>query len=154
MRNPKKSVDKIPLRKTVGKRVADALEGFLDKHPRLEGGIQQIISTNDPHARGPADREVAAARQVVDEALNIDRRTRWVPSRTALDATIYDAWVVIAKDPDVHVPQWLNSGTPMGIREEPINVGIFPESYDRVPDDMRRSVEAFGEKFINYCSLG
>ena len=153
MRNPKKAIDKLPLHKPVGQRVAAAIDGFLDKHPHLEDGIQRIITSNDPHAKGPTDIEIAAARHVVDEALEVDRQVHSLVSRTALDATIYEAWIQLSHGPDVHIPQWLTSGTPMGIREQPISVAVFPESFEKVPDDLRRSVEAFGESFVNYSSL-
>ena len=41
----------------------------------------------------------------------------------------------------------------MGFLGHPVNVGIFPPSDQRVPDDLRRPLDTYGEQCVNYASL-
>ena len=72
---------------------------------------------------------------------------------TQLDADIYEEWVRASGDPDVEIPRWLRRGTPMGIEVTARNVGIFPEVSDECPEHLRRPLEFYNERFVNYTSL-
>ena len=72
---------------------------------------------------------------------------------TQLDADIYEHWVRESGDPDVEVPRWLRRGTPMGIEVSARNVGIFPQVTDECPEHLKRPLEFYNERFLNYTSL-
>ena len=73
--------------------------------------------------------------------------------QTQLHQPLYEAWVRKAADPDVHVPAWLKSGTPMGIRKTAERAGIFPPVDQQVPTADRRPLLEPDETFINYSSI-
>ena len=43
--------------------------------------------------------------------------------------------------------------TPMGIEVDAKNVGVFPEVKEECPEELRRSLELFHERVVNYTYL-
>ena len=52
-----------------------------------------------------------------------------------------------------HFPSGWTQARPMGIEVDAVNVGVFPEVVDVCPPELRRPLELFNERFVNYASL-
>ena len=61
-------------------------------------------------------------------------------------------WIKLANGPDIDVPDWLNSGAPLGIEEDMTPRGVFPIIDERTAEEDRKPCEIYGETFQKYAS--
>ena len=144
MRQPRIPLHQLPEHRVLGKKVAAALEEYLDGHAHVEEALHDSIG--DPAKPSINDSDMNAAVRAVDQAMGIQRSGRQHDGRTQLDHTIYSTWTRVVKDPDQVMASWLKDGTPMGIEEEAPSVGIFPEVYEKVDEGVQQITLAMDEQ--------
>ena len=151
MRNPRVSLHEVPGHRCIGAQVAEIIDSHLDQHPVLQAKLLRAIGDTTKNEKGPSKEEIKPL------ILNVERffrlpapdPTQW---RTQLHWPLYEAWVRMADDPDVHVPRWLRQGAPMGIKQTAEFANIFPKVDQPAPVEDRRGLCEPGEQFVNYTS--
>ena len=103
-------------------------------------------------SKGPCQEIVRDVNNAIHRVLNL-AEDGGHEGRTQLDSRIYHKWVADSGDPETEVGKWLDTGTPMGIEVDAVNVGVFPEVVDECPAELRRPLELFNEIFVNYTSV-
>ena len=126
LRNPARSLPKIPGWSTVGLRVRTVLESFVSG---LWSEFQPIIETlgsEDPVE--PSDSRVHELRGELASALSLESPHE---EPEGLQAWLFKGLFEAAADPETEVPKWLATFTPLGILEPIIPSGIFPACASR-----------------------
>ena len=121
LRNPARSLPKIPGWSTVGVRVRTVLESFVS---RLWSEFQPIIETlgsEDPVE--PSDSRVHELRGGTSKCAEF-RIPHTKPE--GLQAWLFKGLLEAAADPETEVPKWLATFTPLGILEP-----IIPSAFSR-----------------------
>ena len=85
MKNPRISNRRIPNQRRVGKRVAHAIDSFLDLHPDVQLRVLNSIGVAKDKVNPPTKQEVDQCRKFVEEALGIRR-----PMRRSTRTELYD----------------------------------------------------------------
>ena len=153
MRNPRISNRQVPNSNAVGSAVAKTIDGYLDANPAVELNILKSIGAHKDSVTPPTQEQIAACRVLVERTLGTsppkDHRRL-----TELQAHIFMKWVENAGDPDHEVPQWLMTGGPAGIAQEPGSLLIFPpvtpEEEARYP---KVELNLYHESHMNYTSM-
>jgi len=119
LRDPSKSLRKLPQWYDIGTKVATALDDVLMSRATEVTNMLSLIGR--PDAVDPPASLVQAARSAVAKVLSIEVYTGDGVWSEALSSLVREA-----ADPEVAVPRWLSEATPLGITEEIDSCGIFP----------------------------
>ena len=151
LRNPARSLPKIPGWSTVGLRVRTVLESFLSG---FRSEFQPIIETRgseDPVE--PSDSRVHELRGELASALSLESPHE---EPEGLQAWLFKGLFEAAADPETEVLEWLATSTPLGIFEPIIPSGIFPACAPRSVgpelDKLGSIYEASSHGFKNHSS--
>ena len=150
MRNPKRSVERVPGHAVIGRQVAAAIDDFMNEHPTIRDTIIKSIGVDKRHAPKIPDELLRDVRWRLAHVLdaNLHRDTK----RTELIAPLFEAWVAQSGDPDQPLVRWLFNGAPAGIESHPDNVGVFPPSEVPPSYDIDLTL-ADGINDTNYISM-
>ena len=147
MRNPRRSLHKLPKSRRLGRPVHKVLLQCLDQWPSLLDPARAILSGKEP---GEFEEELlekarSAVLAVLGGTTRTRRRHRTAPANTPIQASVLEA---AGDDPDSStLARWLDHGAPLGITERIETNGVFPptEARDRLPPDQvdRRTLEGW-----------
>ncbi|CAK0809933.1 unnamed protein product, partial [Prorocentrum cordatum] len=149
MRDPARAVARMPLLQEAGRRVRGALECFLEKHcwvvrALLEGGAD---GWRRVEARVGQELAVALGEALGAESTGRSRRSAWRPG-------LVRAFVRAARDPEIHLADWLEHGAPTSVSLEIPSAGVFPrvETTGAAHHELRKHC-ALVEPGGNYASV-
>ena len=89
MRNPVKSLKRIPGHRDIGERISAAIGKLLDEEARIRSDTLRAIGDKTKTHRGPSDVAVRAANNCVRDVLNMQRNAGH-SGLTQLEAAIYE----------------------------------------------------------------
>ena len=152
LRNPARSLPKIPGWSVVGPRVRTVLESFVSRHWLELQPIIETLGSDEPIE--PSDSRVHELRRELASALGLNSPHE---EPEGLQAWLFKGLLEAAGDPETEVPKWLATFTPLGILEPIIPSGIFPACAPRsVGPELDRvgtlSVSPYPDGFKNYTS--
>ena len=148
LRDPLRSLQRLPEWYDVGSKVAQAMDQVVSSHEHEVTEMLALIGC--PEAVEPPAALISAARGAIAAAVNIE-----VYSGTGIWAKALATFVGEAKDPDVVVPEWLGGATPLGIKEQIVACGIFPPLSRQEAEAAARNyapAEVLPQTFGNYSS--
>ena len=124
MRNPLKSIRRIPKSDMAGRAVFKLLKQATS-HPSVKSLVDQILTGGQ--AAPISAQLIDKLRQLVCSLSPGTFQPSTAKACTPLQPQIFDAWGRISGDPDSPVlAQWLRSGAPLGFTEPIPCTGIFP----------------------------
>ena len=124
MRNPLKSIRRIPKSDMAGRAVFKLLKQATS-HPSVKSLVDQILTGGQ--AAPISAQLIDKLRQLVCSLSPGTIQPSTAKACTPLQPQIFDAWGRISGDPDSPVlAQWLRSGAPLGFTEPIPCTGIFP----------------------------
>ena len=121
MRTPWKYVQSNPRARSVGRRINAAICLFLDRHPSAttwlldhgEAGWKQLRQT--------------CGQELIDEIAMVLQPNSTARSKMAhWRGSIVSACISQAKNPEVHLPTWMEEGCPTGVARPIPACGVFP----------------------------
>ena len=132
MRNPAAAIRRVPGAAAVGRRIAAALDFYLDRYPILEGPADSILSgqTAEPFTEDLVLHIRRGILALLGAASDIPSATSPQPATAGaergLQPDIIEAYNTAAGDPDRALVTWLRTGAPIGILNPIDDCGIFP----------------------------
>lgn len=120
LRDPADALLKVPGWGAVGARVRGALQGVVQRHSVAVAAV--LASVGQPEAPGYGIEVLRAARVALAETLGI----AVPPGGQGIWSEAVGALVQASGDPDIAVPRWLSTATPLGILHDIEACGIFP----------------------------
>ena len=127
MRNPHRSIQRLPKSKKVGRLVRVLLEKALDLWPSLVRPASLILQGKEAEAMD--EKVVEQVRRSVLLLLAGDQgeRVRTAVAKTPLRANVIEAWGKAIEDPDADtLASWLDHGAPLGYTQPIPTRWIFP----------------------------
>ena len=154
MRNPRRSLCRLPSSRKAGRAIHKLLRDCLRKWPALCEPATAILKGEEPGEFDP--KVIASIRSAVLTTLGADKakaRVRTAPAKTPLRAEVIEAWGEATDDPDsATLAGWLDHGAPLGIAESIPCTGVFPKVEPigvTEPEELdRRALEGW----VNYKS--
>ena len=128
MRNPHRSVGRLPAARRYGGLVRSLLIRAVELWPKLTGPAFNILNGKEAE---PLDTSVVAAvRKSILGLLSgsTERRHRTAKAATPLRAEVIEAWGRCVGDPDSRtIAEWLDHGAPLGYTQPVPSDGVFPQ---------------------------
>ena len=148
MRCPATSVRRVAGMSEAGAVVRRALEDCLAEHVGLNP-VEELAAGRT--ADGFDDKVVAGARERVLRALGSGELAT---STKGISAAVLRAFIEASGDPDYHLPEWLETGAPIGILNDIPRAGIFPDVQIGVETDITLAELVTPESgWANYASV-
>ena len=153
LRNPLSGLRLIPNAFEVGRKVRSVLEPFVSKHWSAFRSVIDSLGSDNPVE--PTEEQILELRGNLASALSLEV-TLSERSRPGLQPWLFRALLEQSGDPEVEVPKWLETFTPLGIQETIIPCNIFPECAPRKvgpeSDEVKPNFLSGGNGFMNYSS--
>ena len=128
LRNPLSGLRLVPNAFEVGRLVRSVLEPFVSKHWSALKPILDSLGSDSPVE--PPEEQIVELRGNLASALSIEV-TLSERSRPGLQPWLFKALLERSGDPEVEVPKWLATFTPLGILETIHPCNVFPECAPR-----------------------
>ena len=137
MRQPVRSVGRLPAAAGAGQAVAGAFDALVQACPELLRPAAALLKGEAPQPF--TDSQVHLARATALQALQASSRP---PPAAGLCPEVFDAWVRAAGDPDDLLAEWLRHGAPLGVLHPVEPRGVFPpvDQPPASPEQLRRLV--------------
>lgn len=160
MRQPRYSNKKVPKHPEIGKKVAAAIEAFLDDHEHIEDMIFGSLGKSKEEANLPSSDQIRGCLDAVVNILTAElshsssssASSSATSQLTQLNSHLLRLWVLASQDPDIYIVEWLDSGAPAGISRHAEDAGIFPVASDS-DAAQARVLQEFHAGFRNYVSM-
>ena len=153
LRNPLSGLRLIPNAFEVGRKVRSVLEPFVSKHWSALTPIIDSLGSENPIE--PSEEQIVELRSNLASALSL-KVTPDGLSKQGLQPWLFRALLEQSGDPEVEVPKWLETFTPLGIEEPIVPCNIFPECAPRMigpeSDEVKPNFLVDGHGFRNYTS--
>ena len=151
MRNPARSVSRIPKARATGRTIFSVLKALLLAHV---SHLAVLDSLGTDHCPGFPTSLVEQARHQCASALGFTYNPANTADWTDLRPDFVENYVRQAEDPEVALSHWLRAGCPLGIRDELEPSGIFPAVNEREkPATEAENLYSDAASFANYASL-
>ena len=121
MRDPARSVKKVPGWHLAGKKVREVLEPIVDEHLNEFENI--FANIGKENSFGITEKVINKARKKMTDMMGCQNVR---PPDNCIDPLIMAALIEMAQDPDDVLPAWVGGATPLGICREIETRGIFP----------------------------
>ena len=154
LRNPLSGLRLVPNAFEVGRKVRSVLEPFVSRHWSVLKSVIDSLGSDDPIE--PTEEQILELRGNLASALSIEV-TLSERSRPGLQGWLFRALLEQSGDPEVEVPKWIDSFTPLGITETIFPCNIFPECAPRQvgpseSDEVKPKFLTGSHGFNNYAS--
>lgn len=131
MRNPAKSIGRLPRTKELGSLVRELIDTCLSKYPELKQTARDILEGKEEVTQLTPD-VADKLREATKKMLHADDLPeKTTVGETPLQAEVIWGWGDNSDDPDAAVlATWLRIGAPLGFDEHIKRTGVFPPSAD------------------------
>ena len=161
MRHPFRVAQPLSNMLTTGLRVRAAWDAFVKQFPKALK-VAEEYGTKDCELDARMVSEWKARLKKTLGA-NAPPKLKVLPKfayRSPLDAELFEAWIRKANDPDIHIPDWIRNGAPLGIETEIPTANIFPPMGDNAhldhlgPEELEDASSQMAKGAIeNYLSV-
>ena len=142
MRHPRRAIVARSTILSAGLRVRAAWEALLRQDPTMTSIAETYGTLDCTIDENKVQKWAAILRKTLGAQAKPKVRMKGKYHYTSpLDPQLIAAWVRRSGDPDVHVPQWVEEGAPLGIELPIPTAGIFPSSDEQTQLDHMEQVE-------------
>ena len=147
MRNPASSVYRIPNASEAGRRIRERIDSVLSSYPEFVHSVDAVL--RGEAMAPPPSGMVEASRRAILGLVGGDANE----GARGMQPAVFDAYRLLAGDPDGYLSHWLRGGAPLGINRPVSPAGVFPPvTEEAAPSEYvaNLSKDPFG--WVNYRS--
>ena len=142
MRDPARSVRRVPEAQAVGARLRPLLQAHMRAHPHIQRCVLGILRGGDPPHSPPGGMDPSALHSLRSRVLQAlgHRHTpaqpsggRHEPVPSNISASVIQAYCRASGDPDEVLADWLRLGAPLGVVHPLDTRGVFPPISEPTP---------------------